>query len=172
MTGIALIISLLVSVASTVVCGFLSRKMDMSVLEAKMDNHIHTVNGLQLKGTTDDMRGFFLIKNPSIVSFPVANDGSYVLKNNKLYFVLNSERGINFELGRDADSDICLTSRSISRRHARAFISDGKWFLEDLNSHNGTLVNGNRINEPVEMREGDTIRLAGNELVFETNIVP
>ncbi len=51
-------------------------------------------------------------------------------------------------IGRDAGSaDLAITSDSISRRHARIFYSDGDLWVEDLNSTNGTLLNGNRLQD-------------------------
>jgi pSer/pThr/pTyr-binding forkhead associated (FHA) protein len=47
---------------------------------------------------------------------------------------------------------------TVSRHHARLELRDGRWFLVDLDSSNGTLVNGRRVHD-VEVRPGDRIRL-------------
>lgn len=63
-------------------------------------------------------------------------------------------------LGRDPRCDIALTDGSVSRRHAELRVEDGKFLLVDLNSSNGTFVNGIRTSEAV-VRPGDQLRLGG-----------
>ena len=47
---------------------------------------------------------------------------------------------------------------TVSRHHARLELRDGRWFLLDLESSNGTTVNGRRVHE-AEVRAGDRIEL-------------
>lgn len=56
-------------------------------------------------------------------------------------------RGFNnsFIIGRSPDADIRIDDPSVSRRHARVFCNNGSWVLEDLNSRNGTRLNGRTI---------------------------
>ncbi|MCA9555687.1 MAG: FHA domain-containing protein, partial [Myxococcales bacterium] len=64
-------------------------------------------------------------------------------------------------LGRErAKTDISLRDESISKRHARIFLDDGQWFLEDLNSSNGTYVDDQRISGPVMVSSGMAFSLA------------
>ncbi len=53
----------------------------------------------------------------------------------------------------------------VSREHAAILFSQGRFFLEDLRSQNGTYVNGRRI-ERVGLRSGDRIRIGSQVLVF------
>jgi signal transduction histidine kinase len=48
-------------------------------------------------------------------------------------------------LGRSARADIMLSEDSVSRNHARLFVTDGELIIEDLGSSNGVVVNGNRV---------------------------
>src|SRR2546425_439179 len=59
-------------------------------------------------------------------------------------------------LGRALDNGLHLPERSISRHHAFFKIEDGRAWLTDLGSTNGTFVNGERIVEdrPVLLRDG------------------
>ena len=58
-------------------------------------------------------------------------------------------------MGREgADNDLPVPGRTVSSKHARIFPQDGRWFLEDLNSSNGTFVAGKRIRQPVELQVG------------------
>lgn len=72
-------------------------------------------------------------------------------------------------LGRErAKTDISLRDESISKRHARIFMESGGWFLEDLNSSNGTYLDEQRITAPVELTQGMLFSLAQRkfEVVF------
>jgi FHA domain/Domain of unknown function (DUF1707) len=61
-------------------------------------------------------------------------------------------------LGRARDCDGVLTHATVSRRHAVLTHADGRWLLRDLNSVNGTYVNGWRVIDEVEVRPGDDVR--------------
>jgi len=74
--------------------------------------------------------------------------------------------GVVLTIGRDAVNDIVLDhDPKISRSHAELRLSDGQWFLVDLGSRNGTMVNRRRIsNHP--LRDDDRLRLGGTTLIF------
>lgn len=74
--------------------------------------------------------------------------------------------GQELMIGRDPAHQMVIDDVQISRDHLRIFIQDGHPFLEDLNSTNGTFVNGKRINKPTHLRNGDLISLGENH-VFE-----
>lgn len=61
--------------------------------------------------------------------------------------------------GRSDDSDIVLDDENISLKHFKAFIKDNQIYIQDLNSSNGTCINGMRISSGIEekLREGDSI---------------
>lgn len=60
-------------------------------------------------------------------------------------------------IGRDIECDVVLALGYPSRHHARISDCDGALVLEDLNSTNGTFVNGHRITDPTIIRAGDVI---------------
>src|SRR5689334_8942026 len=64
-------------------------------------------------------------------------------------------------LGRDSDCDITLDGRLVSRRHARIRRNGQVYTLEDLGSRNGTAVNGQLLDGPCLLRDGDQIELGG-----------
>ena len=68
-------------------------------------------------------------------------------------------------IGRGSDQ-IPLTDQTISRRHAELRVEKGAWMLVDLNSANGTYVNGVRIEKPLRLKHGDQIRLGSTLLVY------
>lgn len=68
-------------------------------------------------------------------------------------------------IGRVSDQ-IQLTDNSASRRHAEVRPSNGSWVLVDLNSSNGTFLNGQRIVTPIKLKQGDQIKVGSTLLVF------
>ena len=75
-------------------------------------------------------------------------------------------RGDRFVIGRRPDCDLVLTDRQISGRHAALERRDGRVFLRDLQSTNGTAVNGLRISGIVELMGGEEIRVGETTLVY------
>jgi len=63
-------------------------------------------------------------------------------------------------LGREDHCDIVIPMRQISRQHLRFHITKGLCAAEDLNSKNGTWVNGYRLRGVRELEDGDEIRIA------------
>src|SRR5919205_4069611 len=77
-------------------------------------------------------------------------------------------------LGRDPGADIVLTdpTNEVSRRHARILVRGTEAVLEDLVSTNGTFVNGQRLDGPYVLRDGDNIELGGVTLEFVPTPAP
>jgi pSer/pThr/pTyr-binding forkhead associated (FHA) protein len=72
-------------------------------------------------------------------------------------------------IGRDAGRcELPLVHSTVSRRHARLFLSGEILQIEDLGSTNGTLVNGAAAHAgaPIAVRAGDRIRIGEIEFVF------
>jgi hypothetical protein len=78
-------------------------------------------------------------------------------------FVLRAET----KIGRERDNHVVLSDPRVSRRHATVTYEAGNWTLTDLDSANGTLLNGVPIMAPQVLQEGDTISLGDTELVFQ-----
>jgi pSer/pThr/pTyr-binding forkhead associated (FHA) protein len=81
--------------------------------------------------------------------------------------------GATFELegdtsiGRQRGNAVVLDSELLSRRHARIWEEDGTWWIEDLDSRNGTRVDGSAVGEPVRLARLNVITLADAvDLVF------
>ncbi len=60
-------------------------------------------------------------------------------------------------IGRSPDSALVLDDTFSSSRHARLFPSENQWWIEDLDSTNGTFVNGRRISTPTLLQPGTPI---------------
>jgi len=67
-------------------------------------------------------------------------------------------------LGRLPENSICLTDGRLSRHHASVEFRDGGYWLKDLGSQNGTLVNDHALTEPHLLQAGDTIELGTTRL--------
>jgi len=68
--------------------------------------------------------------------------------------------------GRDPTCDLVLTPGSVSRRHARLLFRDGGWVIQDLESRNGTEVNGVAVGR-CELRPGDHVILGDEHLLID-----
>jgi hypothetical protein len=69
-------------------------------------------------------------------------------------------------LGRHHCCDVRLTDASVSRRHAQLRFRDGRWILQDLDSTNGTRVNGVRVGR-CELRPGDAVEVGAMHLLVD-----
>ncbi|MEO7795457.1 MAG: SpoIIE family protein phosphatase [Thermoanaerobaculia bacterium] len=69
-------------------------------------------------------------------------------------------------LGRGQQCDLVLPDGSVSRRHAQISVADGRCFLADLGSGNGTFLNGNPLEEPTALVNGDEVRVGSAVLEF------
>lgn len=70
-------------------------------------------------------------------------------------------------IGRDADNHICLSSNSVSRSHCVIRWQDGRWQLTDLNSSNGTILNGQRVDRTTIVSDRDVLCVGDFELTAE-----
>lgn len=69
-------------------------------------------------------------------------------------------------IGRAIECDLVITSTRVSREHARLRRDGRKWFVEDLGSTNGTLLNEERVLQPMELRDGDQISIGEVTFTF------
>lgn len=101
---------------------------------------------------------------PQSAPAPPPANGEDPLK--RLVITSGPKRGTEIELGseplsigRARDSDVMIQDDYTSTRHARLLNWDGAWMLQDLDSTNGTFINGERVTQPVELRRGVSVRI-------------
>lgn len=74
-------------------------------------------------------------------------------------------RGTNV-IGRDPGVEVFIPSTSVSRRHAAITTDRESAMIEDLQSKNGTLVDGVAVTAPTQLRNGSVVRLGAIELRY------
>ena len=77
---------------------------------------------------------------------------------------LNNQKTI---IGRDQTADVYLENRALSRKHAQLEKRGAGIWIRDLESQNGTYVNGERILEPIPLSSDDSIQLGRYDLYIE-----
>ncbi len=70
------------------------------------------------------------------------------------------KQGDAFVVGRREECDVVLPYDSqISRQHARLFKKDGKWYVQDLDSRNGTYIGKQKITAAIPLESGQMFRV-------------
>ncbi len=67
-------------------------------------------------------------------------------------------------IGRHPDCDVVIEDVSVSRRHAKIIKENGSFYVEDIDSRNGTLVNNNEIHRRTKLFDGSEIKIC--EVLF------
>ena len=71
-------------------------------------------------------------------------------------------------IGRDTDNNVVICNKTVSRHHAQIIQhNDGRFSILDMNSKNGTFVNGLPITREVPLKRGDTVRIGTTNLQWE-----
>src|SRR5262245_27954615 len=75
-------------------------------------------------------------------------------------------------IGRNSDCHVCLHSRAVSKRHCAVVAWAGKVRVRDLQSRNGTYINGRPIVGEVWVGDGDELQIANHRFQFRITIDP
>jgi pSer/pThr/pTyr-binding forkhead associated (FHA) protein len=70
-------------------------------------------------------------------------------------------------LGRGTSADVMIADEAVSREHAAVRVDGDTVVVEDLDSSNGTIVNGSPVDQ-ARLEDGDIIQLGGTELEVRT----
>jgi pSer/pThr/pTyr-binding forkhead associated (FHA) protein len=92
-----------------------------------------------------------------------------------LVVVRDPQKGATFPLqeaattvGRSSSNDIVFDDPLVSSRHAQISYEDGRFWIEDLKSTNGTMVNGEKITDKIALKDGYLIKIGGIIVKFST----
>ncbi|MEO6193036.1 MAG: SpoIIE family protein phosphatase [Thermoanaerobaculia bacterium] len=77
-----------------------------------------------------------------------------------------SLRGDTLVVGRAMDADLTLADPFLSRRHSRFFRTGAELFVEDLGSRNGTIVNGQAIQQATRVQPGDVVKISNSVIAI------
>jgi len=69
-------------------------------------------------------------------------------------------------VGRDAANDVCLDNPAVSRFHAKIYKQGWPYYIEDLKSTNGTLLNGKPVSWKAPLSNNDKITVGKHTMVF------
>ncbi|HET7416708.1 MAG TPA: FHA domain-containing protein [Solirubrobacterales bacterium] len=71
-------------------------------------------------------------------------------------------------IGRSKEADVQIDDRYASSLHARVFSREGRFYVEDMNSTNGTLLNGATLQGEAELIDGDSVQIG--DTVFRLEV--
>ncbi|MFI5025936.1 MAG: FHA domain-containing protein [Solirubrobacterales bacterium] len=72
-------------------------------------------------------------------------------------------------IGRSPEADVRIDDRYASGVHARIFSRDGRTYVEDMKSTNGTLLNDATLSGEAELIDGDIVRIGDTEFRYESS---
>jgi pSer/pThr/pTyr-binding forkhead associated (FHA) protein len=85
---------------------------------------------------------------------------------------LDTDEGINQEftsseviIGREAEADFVIPNETVSARHARLSYHHNQWWIEDLQSTNGTFLNDEKVETPTVIISGEEVRCGNVNLL-------
>jgi pSer/pThr/pTyr-binding forkhead associated (FHA) protein len=72
----------------------------------------------------------------------------------------------NVIIGRAPECAVSIDDEFASNQHSKVYQTEGRYYVEDLGSTNGTYVNGRRIHYPTELRNGDRVKIGRTVMQF------
>jgi len=129
----------------------------------KANNNVYETQALIIENPRSIVGETEMLSNPKPknLAMLIFSEGEQI----KECSIVNSVTSI----GRDPEvCDIVISSDGhIGRKHALIYSKNDKFYLTDLNSKNGTYINGERIQGERQINNGDTIKLAITEIKFK-----
>jgi len=79
----------------------------------------------------------------------------------------------NTTIGRSKRCHVFIDDPFLSKNHARIFLKDGYFYVEDLGSTNGSFLNGRRLgSQPVRIKDSDKLSFGNISFIFVDNLQP
>ena len=104
--------------------------------------------------------------NPSLVSEPTGSTAAklVIIEGEKTGQMVRLERR-EITIGRSPDSDLIVDDEYASTHHAKLILINNDWLIQDLNSTNGTYLDGSRVGTPAVVKLNTPVRVG--KTVFE-----
>ena len=116
---------------------------------------------------------------PDATGFHAAVGGPEVQRGNDAWLIAERGGGLTrderfdliggLSIGRSKEADVQIEDRYASGIHARLFSREGRHWVEDMNSTNGTTLNGAALNGEAELVDGDTVQIGDTVFRFEAS---
>ncbi len=110
--------------------------------------------------------------NSVSLTFRLPSDGKDTLLHGQAHLggtALGDQQAQSFSIGRNPQADLPLEAAVVSWNHARLDHTTRGDILTDLNSTNGTFVNGQRIRQPVPLKQGDVVQIGPFKLIKDAH---
>jgi pSer/pThr/pTyr-binding forkhead associated (FHA) protein len=151
----------------------IEREDSRYVLEALADDALTTLNGAELSvGERRSLAHGDLIGLAELEFRFIDDHRDGVLS--RLWVVAGVHRGKTFRIdnsevtiGRAIENDVQFPDRSVSRHHCRIVRRERGWWIEDMESTNGTLIDGEPIGTRQELQHGNTIVTGFSKFIFQ-----
>lgn len=101
-----------------------------------------------------------LKQTPALVILPVSANPQ---KQPPQVYLLQMQKPVS--IGRDVGNDVVVLDMIVSRRHAEVFAASERFYIRDVGSSNGVVINRSPIDQPYALSHGDHI-LIGNTMIF------
>jgi len=134
--------------------GYLAGRLGTDTFARRVDRALHAGSREELRGLTVDLPA------PAPDSRLSRLRGRFGANRSGLLAAGTQLAGGRIVLGRSSGCHLVLSDDTVSRRHAELRLVEGRWYVRDLGSSNGTWVNGRAVVE-AEVRSGDALQLGG-----------
>src|SRR5690554_430990 len=105
-----------------------------------------------IKTISGDLKAYLKVLNP-LDTIPYKMEDTYVIED-------------NLTIGRGSDNLVVIRDPYVSKHHLKIILDEGNYFIEDLKSSNGTILNNSKLEDVSILKSGDIIKVGDIDLMF------
>lgn len=117
---------------------------------------------------------YLCIPNPSVILVSGSTSGNYLFSKGEIYYKLVPQKDAEIVYGRNKTAQIRASQSQVatSARHFRIYWNSRCWMIEDLNSTNGTYLNGIALSkgQSIKIKIGDNIHAGTVDMVLKKSL--